>query len=254
MAVTEKLLKLYRVDAQIRGLRSRVEQSEAYLSAQTKKWNDLQRLRSELQAQNRQLQANIANLEMEAKAKDDRINTLREQMNQAKTNKQYSALLLELNTLKVDKDKLETQALEEMTRVDKIKTQIEEYEKQIADREKIKSVAENEVKDRRGEIAQRLEELEREQSAAKSEVPAEALNAFKTAADLNEGDPMAEIVEEDRRRMEFSCGACNIQLPVEKVSRILSRGELISCPSCRRILYMGEEIRVQYEKKLAAKS
>ena len=254
MAVTDKLLKLYRVDAQIRGLKSRVSQSEAYLTAQTKKWNDLQRLRNELHAQMRQLQASIGNTEVEAKAKDDRINTLREQMNQAKTNKQYSALLLELNTLKADKDKLETAALEEMTKVDKLKAQEEEYEKQMAEREKIRVVAENEVKERREEIAQRLAELEQEQNEAKGEIPADALAAFKAAADLNEGEAMAEIVEEDRRRVEFSCGACNIQLPVEKVSRILSRGELISCPSCRRILYMGDEVRGVYEKKFAKSS
>ncbi len=51
-------------------------------------------------------------------------------------------------------------------------------------------------------------------------------------------------MEEDRRRLEYTCEGCYIQLPVEAVNKLLTRpNELVICPSCGRILYINDALR-----------
>ena len=60
----------------------------------------------------------VDRLELELKSRDEHIEKLRNHLNLARTNKEYSALLTELNTAKADDSKLETQVLELMRNVE----------------------------------------------------------------------------------------------------------------------------------------
>jgi len=64
---------------------------------------------------------------------------------------------------------------------------------------------------------------------------------------------MAPVHEEDRRRMEYCCGGCFMQIPVEKVN-LLARGDtLVTCGSCARILYFEAALKETFGGKSAAK-
>jgi len=243
MSVTEKLLRLYHVDRQIRGLRSRVDAAERRLSHQDAA---LQKIDTQLQAlsgQARQLQATVQNNENEISALDERIGSLREQLNSAKTNKQYTAILTEMNTVKADKSQVEDRALESLTRLDEVKAQIEELTQARQEAEKIRAVAQGERDQTAAEIRDRLEELERERAEAAADAPAGALAEYETEVEHREDDVMAPIVELNRKSMEFACGACQTLLPMESVNTALGRGDLTRCVSCGAILYIEPELR-----------
>ena len=100
MSVTKQLLAVFRVDKEIRGLSSRLNAAERFLGEQTRQLADISTQVSSLQAQLRQLQASANNAEGESKRIEAHINELREKMNNAQTNKEYKALLSEVNNLK----------------------------------------------------------------------------------------------------------------------------------------------------------
>ena len=50
MSLTDNLLNLFRVDAQARGLRSRLETAQRYLAAQTRQVQEIEQLRDELES------------------------------------------------------------------------------------------------------------------------------------------------------------------------------------------------------------
>jgi len=54
---------------------------------------------------------------------------------------------------------------------------------------------------------------------------------------------MAPIEEHSRRHMEFSCGGCQVMLPMELVSAILGRTAVTQCSNCGAILYMEDALR-----------
>src|SRR5215831_6413796 len=156
MSVTEKLLRVFRADQQLGGLQGRLRAAEKFLDEQTKLLAQLQAKQDAIGAQLKQAQAAAADHEGEMARFDAKIETLREQMNSAKTNKEYKAFLTEMNTFKAEKSNAETAALEQMTRLDELKKQVAEFDAQKAEREKVQKVAGEDRRQRGEEIKDRL--------------------------------------------------------------------------------------------------
>ena len=90
MTVTSQLYGLFLTDTQIRGLRSRLDQAERFLKAQSNQLEQIETTRDATKAQQRQLQASMKNNEVEVAGLDTHIEELRERMNTAGTNKEYN--------------------------------------------------------------------------------------------------------------------------------------------------------------------
>jgi len=165
-------------------------------------------------------------------------------MNSVKTNKEYSALLVEMNTLKIEKDKLEDQALQQLERVEALAKEMQEADQNIATQQKIVQGATAEVQARRNEVAQELSEATAHRDQAAAHLPAEVLEIYDRAANAHEGEAMAEVIEENRRSMEYTCGGCYMGIPVELLNALLRNDDRpVICSSCARILYVKEELR-----------
>jgi len=243
MSVTEKVLRLYEVDRQLRGLRKRIDAAQRYLDEQERQVEQIKAKQESLSAQKRQLEATIHNEEQEMASIDERIGMLRERMQTAQTNKEYSAVLTEVNTLKADRGSIEERALESMSRVEEIKAQLTTLEQELAERAKIRDVAGKQRDERKKEVADRVEELESDRKAAARDVPADVLEIFEEAVRRHDEDALAPIEEHSRRHLEYACGACSVLLPIELVNAVLSRGEITQCSSCSAILYMHADLR-----------
>ena len=242
MGITSKLLKLYRVDQQIRGLSGRLRAAERYLEAQDRKINEIIAAKDSLQGQLRQLEATSANNENETTAIDERVAMLRERMNNAATSKEHSALLVEINTLKADKSVIDERSLEMLTKIDELRGVLTEHEAKHEELVKVRAVAEKDRDERHAEVAERLNALEQERKTVVDEVPAAALSVYNERLERGVEDAMAPVSEEDRRNMEYACGSCYTHLPIESVNVLLNRSGLVTCPSCMTILYMDEDL------------
>lgn len=244
------LLNLFRVDAQVRGLRSRLDTAQHYLAAQEKQLRELQQQHEELAARRRQTQAKVANLEVEIAAVDERLEKYREDLNSSVTNKQYTAVLTELNTVKLNRNVLEERVLEEMERIEKLDAELTQADAHAAERVKIRDAARAQLDERQAEIGQRLTELESERAAAAAELPAAELELFNELAEQFDGEVMAQVQEIDRRHREYACSECNMHVPFEAVSLLVSGGNaIVRCSACGRILYIGDEMRSSLSKK-----
>jgi len=243
MALNDALRKLYLVDQQVRGLESRVSGARRHAEAQKQKLTNLQAELEQLNSQLQHAEATGGNLENEIASIDEKIEKLRQQMNAVRTNKEYSAMLVEVNTLKADRSKVEDRALEVMGEVETLKERASAKEAEIVEQRKVAELAERDLEQRYSEVGDRLEQLKAERAEAAKEVPADVLQVFDRLADSFDGEAMAPIIEQDRRRMEYVCGGCYMQIPVEKLNQLMTLDEMVRCPSCKRILYLEPELK-----------
>lgn len=243
MTVTGKLVRVYQVDKQIRGLKSRLRAAERFLSEQTRLLGELEAKKGAIEGQLRQLTASASNEEGEAARVNERIDELRERMNSARTNKEYKALLTEVNTLKEERARHEDEAIERLEKIEALRTQLSEIEAQHGERVRMTEVAQSERDAREAEIQDRLAELERERGEVVADVPASAMQVYEELVEQREDEAMAPIEIADRKRHEFTCGSCMMTLPVESMSALLSHGSLTKCVSCGCILYLEENTR-----------
>ena len=250
MTLTTDLLSLFRIDSQVRGLRSRLDTARRYLEAQDRTLSELQQQCQEVELRRRHVQATIGNLEGEVAVTDERLEKLRGELNVATTNKQYTAVLTELNTAKLARSDVEDRILEEMETVEECSSQLEKVAEETAERSKVRTVAEKQLRQRHDEVGERLAELEQERTTAAECIPGTDLKLFDELADAYEGEAVTSVEEIDRRRREYVCGACNMNVPFEAVAALMGQGnKLVVCPACGRILFLQDETRGALARK-----
>lgn len=241
MSVTEKLLRVFRVDQQLGGLQSRLRAAEKFLEVQDKQLQEIESKRDSILSQLKQIQVVVADREGEMARLDARVEQLREQMNSAKTNKEYKAFLTELNTFKADRGSFETEALEQMTKADALKKQLAELDGLRADRVKVRQVAAGDRDKRADEIKDRLKQLQAEREKLVAEVPADALKLYAEQVRTKGDEAMAPVEELDRRHHDYHCGSCQMTLPIETVAALIKSQVVTRCVSCGCILYIEKE-------------
>jgi len=239
MSLTDDLLSLYRVDSQLRGLRTRVDNAVHTLKVREKQLAGLIQKHAELESNIRQLTATVENLEGESNDFRDRIEKLRTELNAATTDKQYQAILAEMKVVQEQRDIIDEQNLTEMDRLEGLKVKKNELADQITERTKIRDLSITELSDRKSEIAERVEELERERAVAAGVIPEVKLAIFNRVAEDTDGETLSPVNEINKKRHEYSCGACHIEIPYNLVVTLLAGGKDIQqCPQCMRILHL----------------
>jgi hypothetical protein len=125
-------------------------------------------------------------------------------------------------------EKSQKEQAELTTQLDAEKTKLETMRKGIGD--KVAS------------IQKEIDELQVPRAQTWSAVPAKARELFDKLAERHEGEALSALSKPDRRREEYVCTACNMELVPDVYNKLHSRDELVFCPSCRRILYIPEDL------------
>jgi uncharacterized protein len=242
MSVTAKLLSVFRVDQQIQGLQSRLEGAERFLAEQTRQLAALGTEKDSIDTQLRQLRASEANAEGESKRIETHIDELREKMNNAATNKEYKALLSEVNNLKEVRSTHDDQAIEFLEQIEVLNTKLETISTAVADKEKVRALAEEQRQQRSDEIAEKLAELKAQREELVTDVPKDAMAIYAELLEMRGEDAMAPLEVADRKRHEYVCGSSMMSVPVE-VAASLMQGKLTLSPNDGCILYLTPEVQ-----------
>ena len=239
MTLTEDLMSLYRVDSQLRGLRTRVENANDLLAARTRKLQKLTAEHDEKASQLRQLQAQLANLEGESSDFKDRIEKLRSELNASTNDKQYRAILAEMKSLEALRDEIETTQLGEMEKIERAEAEANAMADSVANQARLCEAARTEHEECTHAVGERVDELEVERTTAAARMPDAVLKIFEEVAEINDGETLAPVIELSKKDRDYTCGACHVTLPYHLVVNLHSNDTGIQqCPNCDRILYL----------------
>ncbi len=236
-ATIEALQRLQEVESQIADIQRGIDRR---VRACTRQKQKIAEIDSRIKAHEQQIRADqieADRLNVEAMTAEAEVAKYREALNTSKTQKEYSAVLTQLNTYKADTSKVEERVLTLLTEIDAKKKQLQtvrdEREKEDARLRELNA----EVEDARQRNKDRLDALMAKRQEASTAVPEKALEMFNRVAAANEGEAMAAVVRTHPRRQEYACEGCNMSITIEQVNAILSRDEAILCNVCGRILF-----------------
>jgi predicted nucleic acid-binding Zn-ribbon protein len=236
------LVKLFQAETRLREAQGRLEATTKDVRIQERRVKDLTEKIHTAQNDLKTKQAQGGALDLDLKSRDAHIEKLRTQQQSAHNNKEYQAFLVEINTGKVDRNKVEEEALKVLDEIEKLSAEIKVMQTQQESEKAKLATMQTEIIDRTKSLRQEIDELTPARDAAAAAVPAKAREAFNRLADRFEGEAMAAITKPDRRVEEYSCTACNLDLVRDVYNRLHTRDELVFCPSCRRILYIPEDL------------
>jgi predicted nucleic acid-binding Zn-ribbon protein len=236
------LVKLFQADQQLRAARERLDAAAKNVRVQERRVNDLLTKQKAAQSSHKELAAKAANLDLDLRTRDAKIEKLRTQQQTAKNNKEYQAFLIEINTAKVDKGKVEEETMKVMEQVDKANAEVENFTTQLeGERKKLAEMA-AQIDSTLKELQSEVDALKPARDVAASALPPKVLAEFDRLADRFDGEALAALAKPDRRREEYLCTACNMDLVTDVYNKLHSRDELVFCPSCRRMLYIPEDL------------
>lgn len=236
-ATIEALQRLQEVESQIADIQRGIDRRVRACTRQKQKIAEIDSRIKTHEQQIRADQIEADRLNVEAMTAEAEVAKYREALNTSKNQKEYSAVLTQLNTYKADTSKVEERVLALLTEIDAKKKQLQtvrdEREKEAARLRELEA----EVEDARQRSKDRLDALMVKRQEASTAVPEKTLEMFNRVAAANEGEALAAVVRTHPRRQEYACEGCNMSITIEQVNAILSRDEAILCNVCGRILF-----------------
>ena len=199
--------------------RDEVQQATEQLTDKETKLRNL-RVKTELQ-------------EKEFQAAEQTAIKLREQINRAKSNKEFQALQHEILSREADNTRLEDAVLAQMQKLDQQAQEREALgEKEKRARTELASEQtrlEAELKRAKAEI----ERLRQQRADAGKDVPPDIFDKYERLIARRGQTAMVAVVN-------GSCQGCFMTLRAETIAQLKKRTDLVTCHSCGRILYLEE--------------
>lgn len=239
-ATLDALHRLQEVELQITEIRSGIDRKARAVTRQQNRIHELDAKITALQAAIRHDQIEADRFDLDVKSHEADIAKLRTALNAAKTNKEYSAILTQLNTNKADNSKTEERVLVALTQIDVKKKDLAAIQEERAAELTKMAEFQSAVQQTEQHAKPRMDKLLSERERAAKSVPAAALQVFTRVANKNEGQALAAVIRTNPKRAEYACGGCNMAINIEQVNAIMSRDEAVLCNSCGRILYLEQ--------------
>jgi uncharacterized protein len=236
------LVKLYQADQALREAQARLDAAARNVRIQERRVADLSGKIALAQTKHKEQQSQAGQLDLDLRTRDAHIEKLRTQQQTTKNNKEYQTFLVEINTAKVDRNKVEDEAMKVLEAVERGQNELGAMQQQLgAEQQKLQT-----LQTESGDIVKRLQSevdaLRPERDRQFAEAPPRSRQAFERLADRYEGEAMSALAKPDRRREEYICTACNMSLVRDIYNRLHSRDDLVFCPSCGRLLYIPEDL------------
>jgi predicted nucleic acid-binding Zn-ribbon protein len=220
MEIRELTLFLDGIPPQIEDIDKKIEESALLAAAAKEKMTGSQKKRREL--------------ESDVKDIKSQIGKYKRQLNEVKTNKEYTALLKEIEESEKRVDRLEETFIAEMLLEDDIQKEIKtagqkhaETQASLTKEKEVLSRKKRETEEKARVLGQRREEL-------LPTIPAEQVNLYLKIFRKKGGTALSPVKDD-------FCALCHVRVRPQVLNELLSTRKLILCENCGRILYWREQ-------------
>lgn len=163
------------------------------------------------------------------------------QISQVSTQREYTALLKEIDTVKAQIAELEKQALEAIESHDEAEKEIAQLEEAFRGLDERYSAELAKWDEEKPAVAGRVEELSRQAAEIRSRIPRRLLVLFDRIYDRHGVQTISRIVKlKSRGQTMWHCEACSYSVRPQVIVDIRNGGAITQCDSCKRILYLED--------------
>lgn len=224
------LWELQKIDLELKGIK---EEKDRY-PKEIKKLDEKQKIEKERIQKERE---KVESLEKTRRQKEGHLNTEQEKikraegrMSEVKTNKEYQALLSEIDTIKEANSRIEEEILQVMDEIDELKKDLSKREKEMGSTlEKIEGERKKlQEKTAQGEKAW-SERVERRELLSK-QIESKLVKLYSTLKEKRQGVGVVSVKNE-------TCQGCFLNVPPQMFIEVQKNNALVRCPHCNRILY-----------------
>lgn len=224
------LLALQDLETRAEDARRRLADAPVRISALDAKLADATQALDTAKAALAQSRAAKQDLEKEASVAQQRVSKYKEQLMQAKDNKQFHALQHEITTFSAEVDRIEGIELERMLEIDERAAVVKAAETRLAADKKSVAAEKSSITDDAATLKDTLAELLAARAELVKTIEPRLLATFEMVAKGRKGIGIARVVD-------GLCSACRVRLRPHLYNQLRAGDQIIQCESCVRILY-----------------
>ncbi len=176
------------------------------------------------------LQKDRAEKEGHLKKDGDALRKAKDRLNDVKTNKEYQAVLKEIETMESTSGRIEDEIISVLEDIDRIKAECQEKETGLQAHcgrfEKEKRQIEGEI----ASLDAELTDIQTQNQELRKRVPPEMLKKYEMIKHLHRGVAVASVWKE-------VCDGCHMNIPPQLYNAMSKNAEIVHCPNCSRFLY-----------------
>ncbi len=231
----ELLLKLQVIDYDL----GELERSKEYLPDMMNNLKkEVEEAKAKLEATEKELEeAKIAgkNLEIEIQSKEQELAKYQQQMMTIKTNKEYDALVAEIDAVKSEISEKESLQLALMEKIEQFEKQLPEFKERLEQVQDNNDKQLNVLQEKIDSIGDTVEGKQAERKSVLRDVPRRTMSVYER---VRKGRGGSAVVPVKNR----SCSACHKALTPKLVQEIRRSDKIHTCESCGRLLYWDDDI------------
>ncbi|MBW6509422.1 MAG: hypothetical protein K0A94_07735 [Desulfuromonadales bacterium] len=229
------LRDLQEIDQEISTIEATRNSYEAELSTFAAQAAEVQSMLDQLNVEIDQLRRDEAQIEQELHKQRDNVTRVEARLPGIQTQKEYVAVLKEIDVAKKGNKELEEKLQEKRK---EIAILVEDQQEKQAGLDAISGNAKargSELDQLLRDSGSQLDEHTRNREKVAGEVPKSLLRKYQGLFKRRNGMALAVA-------RNGACLGCNMQLPPQLFNRLLQGADLQSCPHCNRILYVETEV------------
>lgn len=232
-ATTDVLRRLHGIHERLRDLQGRLDRGPRVSQAHETNLERLQAQLADVQAKAKELRLKTDERQLHLKSGEANVERRRQQLREAKDNREYQALVDQINADQMANSVLEDEILECMEKLDQLMAKVKLAEQALAKARE--DAGKNSEQWEAGAPAIRadIQGLEAAMKQVEGDLPADFRDLYCRLIRAKGGDALAAI------HGEF-CGGCNQHVPLNMVNGVML-GKPLCCKSCGRLLYIQED-------------
>jgi predicted nucleic acid-binding Zn-ribbon protein len=228
------LLELQDLDLELDKFRQQRRELPVELEALEEEFSQAESELEAREAELKSLKVDINSAEGKTAQLDESQSKYKQQLLAVKTNREYSALLTEIESVKREKEELEETIIQNMSKV-------EEVEAAISGQKEKKDEIKGRVDEKNKELAGQLKELDDEIGVREQKREALTVRLPKNVMGLYDRIMSSKMTRAVVNVRNGSCGGCFAHIPLQKVADIRIGQRIHTCDHCGRMLYYNED-------------
>jgi len=223
---------IHLIQTRLADLNGRLRRGPALLKTQEGNIQKFTAKLEQLQAEHRTLVAEAKKKEQEVAAHDQAIARRKQQLQEAKTNKEYQALQHQIQTDEAARSILDDKALEAMEKADKFAKNFPPVEAEVKKTQELYETTKKKFLSEKPHIESEIADYSGQLQVEEVKLPKDFRDVYNRLIRSVGGADALAVVENQKY-----CGGCNHQIPVNSLAHILAKKPVV-CSSCARLLYV----------------
>ncbi len=214
--ITDTSLSLDRIPFQIQDTEKKIETSCKIVTSAKDKMAQNQKKRRDLEAEVKDIKTKISKYSL--------------QLNEVKTNKQYSSLLKEIEEAKNKVDTLEEEIISEMITADEIEEEIKAANQKYQETQEKFSKEKQTLQQKKKELEEKKAKLIQEKEELNPTIPSDQISLYQRISAKKNGIALSPVNDD-------FCSMCHVRIRPQVLNELKEQEKLILCENCGRILF-----------------